>query len=155
MHLEQTTCRGLWPGVFSVLGYENIEHEGNKELMNDARWDIRETLVDEILRVSYKAGLVQVTVLSGSNKVRPYVDDINGASTTIDISPICEGWECSEPLKLSFLASNGKERVIKDTWLLFKDKPTITIPGSNIVVRKQSDHSHSFEKADESEECFI
>ncbi|KAL2807816.1 putative peptidase family-domain-containing protein [Aspergillus granulosus] len=114
--------------------------------------DIKDDVSDDIIRVSCKVGLVWVTAQNGSDEPREYFTDVDGARTTLYINTSRDGFDRSKPLMLSILAKNGKERVIKDAWYLFREKPFITIPGSKIVLRKQSVHSNSFEESDQDED---
>jgi hypothetical protein len=104
--------------------------------------------VDEIIKVSCKAGIAQVTLQSGTDEPRVYFSDITGTCTAFSINTTSEKLDRSKALKITALAMNGKERVTKNAWSLLKEKPYITIPGSNIILHKQSVHSHSFEAGD-------
>ncbi|KAL0265009.1 hypothetical protein SLS55_000965 [Diplodia seriata] len=50
------------------------------------------------------------------------------------------------PLKLSVVASNGKEKVVGDVWKLFSQLSFIRIPGSDIVLQKRSIRSGEIEE---------
>ncbi|KAL3458205.1 putative peptidase family-domain-containing protein [Aspergillus heterothallicus] len=106
----------------------------------------------EIIEVSCKAGLVEVSVQSGDDDPVVYLSDVNAASTTFRINTTLDGFQRIEPLKLTVLGGNGKERLIKDAWRVFKDRPTIRIPGSDIVLRKQSVESDKFERCEGEED---
>ncbi|KAL4749837.1 hypothetical protein BDW72DRAFT_213809 [Aspergillus terricola var. indicus] len=105
----------------------------------------------EMLKVFCKAGLAAVTVQSGNDEPREYLSDVNGTRTTLYIHTTGNVFDRTKPLRIEALGGNGKERIIKDAWLLFKDRPFIPIPGSKLVLRKQSVHSNSFESRDDDE----
>ncbi|KAL2848321.1 putative peptidase family-domain-containing protein [Aspergillus pseudodeflectus] len=101
--------------------------------------------VDEIIKVSCKAGLARVTVQTGTDEPREYFSDITGTCTAFSINTTTENLDRSKALKITVLGTNGKERVTKNAWSLLREKPYISIPGSNIILNKQSVHSNSFE----------
>ncbi|KAL2828302.1 putative peptidase family-domain-containing protein [Aspergillus pseudoustus] len=185
-------------GYSRSWGMNFVEHEAFEGLRNEARWDIRDVLLfnllphfalpgdafpipaefkqfgvrvevvmddaygeedgqttDEILRVACKAGLVKITVQSGNDDPLDYLPDIHGTSTEFYINTTRDELDRSEPLEISVLGGNGKERVIRDAWQMFKDKPFISIPGSDIVLHKQAVHSNSFEKSEQSDGEFV
>ncbi|KAJ0422687.1 putative peptidase family-domain-containing protein [Aspergillus carlsbadensis] len=132
------------PAEFRLAGV-NIEVDVDVDTEGDGD-------VDEIIRVSCKAGLAQVTVQSGTDEPQEYFRDVTGTCTAFSINTTREGLDRSKALKITALGMNGKERVTKNAWSLLKEKPYISIPGSDIVLHKQSVHSHSFEAADNNDD---
>ncbi|KAL5335576.1 putative peptidase family-domain-containing protein [Aspergillus crustosus] len=110
--------------------------------------------VDEIIKVSSKAGLAQVILQSGNDEPKEYFSDTTGAYTAFEINTTVKEVDRSKPLKVTALAMNGKERVVKDAWHLFKERPFVAIPGSKIILRKQSAHSPSFESGSQDGEDY-
>ncbi|KAL4816052.1 putative peptidase family-domain-containing protein [Aspergillus spinulosporus] len=102
----------------------------------------------EVLKVFCKAGLAVVTVQSGNNEPQMYLSDVNGSRTTLYIHTTGDVFDRTKPLRIEALGKNGKERIIKDAWLLFNDRPFIPIRGSKHLLRKQSVHAGSFETRD-------
>ncbi|KAL4734122.1 putative peptidase family-domain-containing protein [Aspergillus similis] len=103
----------------------------------------------EMLKVFCKAGLVAVTIQNGNDEPRDYLSDVNGARTTLYIHTTRNVFDRTKPLRIDALGGNGKQRIIKDAWLLFKNRRFIPIPGSELVLRKQSVYSDSFESCDD------
>lgn len=57
----------------------------------------------------------------------------------LSISRLFEhGYTPDEPLRLAFLAGNGKECVVPNVWDLVADPATIHIPGSGLVLHRRS-----------------
>ncbi|KAL4786810.1 putative peptidase family-domain-containing protein [Aspergillus varians] len=105
---------------------------------------------DEVLRVSCKAGLAQVTIQSGDDRPRDQFKDAawkEGTCTAFHMNPTIEDLDRSKPLKVTALGMNGKERVVKDAWVVLKELPYISIPGSQVKLRKQSVNSNRFDGA--------
>ncbi|KAL4874549.1 putative peptidase family-domain-containing protein [Aspergillus karnatakaensis] len=100
---------------------------------------------EEIIKISCKSGLAQVTVQSGDSHAKTYLTDVTGTCTSLQINTTIENLPRDQPLKITALAMNGKERITKDAWHLFKEKPFITIPGSKIILQKQAVQSNTFE----------
>ncbi|KAJ5546969.1 hypothetical protein N7494_004554 [Penicillium frequentans] len=100
---------------------------------------------DEIIKISCSAGLAQVKIQNGKEEQVRFADsDWTGQYTAIHINTSVEEFDRTEPLKIFALAMNGKERTVADAWKLLKEKPYILIPGSNVVLRKQSVRSERF-----------
>ncbi|KAJ5777154.1 peptidase family-domain-containing protein [Penicillium odoratum] len=162
-----------------------IEHKTNNNMVNDARWDIRDALrfkllphfaipgdrpvsneyknaavriqadlkdeeagsdekfSSESLSVSCSAGLAQVTIQSGEEDPKVYYketmgNDWTGQCTRLSIDTIAEQLDRAKSLKITALGMNGKERMVTDAWKLLKERPYMLIPGSDLVIRKQS-----------------
>ncbi|POS78054.1 zinc metalloproteinase [Diaporthe helianthi] len=56
----------------------------------------------------------------------------------VPISDIEAEYSRDEPLRISFLGGNGKERVIHSLWELLEDPATLHIPGSEVVLHRRS-----------------
>ncbi|KAJ6103207.1 hypothetical protein N7486_005634 [Penicillium sp. IBT 16267x] len=95
---------------------------------------------DELIKVSCSAGLAQVKIQNGKGepKVRLADTDWTGQYTAFHINTSDEEFDRTEPLKITAIGMNGKERIVADAWKLLKEKPYILIPGSDVVLRKQS-----------------
>ncbi|OAX84462.1 hypothetical protein ACJ72_01162 [Emergomyces africanus] len=103
------------------------------------------------IRLSCRAGIVQI---SFNNKPEPFPTAVSPANEVI--YPILDlksrfGRSNNEILKLTVLGMNGKTRTVTDVWHLLGSSAIIRIPGSEVVLTKQSILCPQLE-ADESEE---
>ncbi|KAL3474266.1 putative peptidase family-domain-containing protein [Aspergillus californicus] len=118
---------------------------------------------DEVLNVSCTVGLAQVTIKSGEDDpIIYYADSESGWKGNCPVFGINmkvaleeSKFDRDTPLKVTGLGINGKERTVKNAWTLLKEKPYITIPDSNVVLRKQAVQSDRFESNDNDDEAFI
>ncbi|KNG91583.1 hypothetical protein ANOM_000003 [Aspergillus nomiae NRRL 13137] len=96
----------------------------------------------EGLKVSCMAGLAQVKFENGPND--PVIHDFIGdayqksACTLLTIDNVRSEFDQNQPVKITAIGMNGKVGVVKDLWEMLKERPYITIPGSNVTLRKQS-----------------
>ncbi|KAJ5460475.1 uncharacterized protein N7458_002027 [Penicillium daleae] len=110
----------------------------------------------EGLKISCSAGLAQVKIQNGGDNpvVHDLMDATRAACTLFQILEIREKFDQSQPLKISALGMNGKNRVVSDFWAMVKDLPFIRIPDSDVVLQKQSVRSQDLESA-ENDDNFI
>lgn len=104
----------------------------------------------EGLKVSCPAGLAQLKIQSGDSNpvVHDLMNDGKPTCTEFQIFDIRDKFDQSQPLKVTALGMNGKTRVVTDFWTMLKDLPYVRIPGSDIVLQKQSVRSQNLESAE-------
>ncbi|KAJ5630602.1 uncharacterized protein N7484_010702 [Penicillium longicatenatum] len=136
------------PGDMPVpKGFKNAAVSIQLDLDMADRMNDDEELRDEFIKISCSAGLAQVKIRNGNEEPKVLFADTEwtGQYTAFHINTSQEGFDRTEPLKIIALGMNGKERVVADAWKLLKEKPYILIPGSNVVLRKQSVRSEQLE----------
>ncbi|KAJ5463847.1 hypothetical protein N7475_006982 [Penicillium sp. IBT 31633x] len=102
----------------------------------------------ESLDVSCEAGLAQVKIQSGEDD--PIIHDFMsspeyGSHTALHIDGIREKFDQTRPLKIVALGMNGSERVVANLWGHLNGSPFISIPGSDMILRKRSARSQNLE----------
>lgn len=105
---------------------------------------------DAILTVSCRAGLALVKVQNGLNDPKEYNFVNEGGNcpppSTLHINTTVEQLDRRQQLHITALGMNGTERVFPNAWKLLQQKPYIRIPGSSLVLRKQSVASDGFQE---------
>ncbi|RDW93963.1 uncharacterized protein DSM5745_01285 [Aspergillus mulundensis] len=115
---------------------------------------------DEFIQISCKAGLAQVQIQNGQqDPITSYNDAASnwtGQCTLVRLNPeALAEFSRTEPLKITALAMSGKERTISNAWTLLNQKPYISIPGTDIILRKQAISSSSLEESSTENDAFI
>lgn len=105
---------------------------------------------EEYLQVESSAGLVQVEIGDGSNSLKSQASPASNQMREFRTTELSK-FDRSQPLEVSVLARNGKDRHIKDAWKLFKEKAYIQIPGMNVRLQKSSVKSSSLEEDDDAD----
>ncbi|KAJ5780077.1 hypothetical protein N7457_005237 [Penicillium paradoxum] len=110
---------------------------------------------NEGLHVSSEAGLAQVKLQSGTDD--PIIHDFMHSpeyknQKTLRVDDIRGKFDQSKPLTVTALGMNGNQHIIADLWTMLKERPFITIPGSNMIIHKQSVRSQHVEAAQDSRE---
>jgi hypothetical protein len=142
------------------------------ETENDARWDVRDALsfrqlphfllpkdpiwskdgptVDIMneenttpkMAIFLKDKIAQVAF---NDELEPVTSPQNPIESILyTLKSLEERFTTSSPLKLSVLGMNGKQTSITNLWLYFKQRDSIRIPGSEMILRKQSIISPSY-----------
>lgn len=88
------------------------------------------------LQISSPAGLARVQ-WNGQTEAAP---SLSQPEATVELSEqdLLERFSREEPLRLSVLGMNGKDRNIGDVWRLFTMKSLIRVPGADYVLNKRS-----------------
>jgi hypothetical protein len=92
-----------------------------------------------VINVYSHAGLARVILGNESNSnLKSY--DLRSAPFKCTGFPLRDfaDYDRSIPLQVSALALNGKTKVVHDAWRMLASKPYITIPGSEVKLRKKS-----------------
>lgn len=71
--------------------------------------------------------------------------DLKTPCANISISNVDQQYDRGQPMSMTVLGMNGKQRVVKDVWRLLKQTSFIRIPGHDFVLHKQSVQSHGLE----------
>ncbi|KAL4910845.1 hypothetical protein BDW74DRAFT_141985 [Aspergillus multicolor] len=113
----------------------------------------------EYIQIICKAGLAQVKIQNGQDDpVTSYTDassNWTGECTLVRLNASALGkFSRTEPLKITALAMNGKQRSISNAWTLLNNKSYISIPGSNIILHKQAVSSSALEEWEQDEDEF-
>ncbi|KAJ5939398.1 hypothetical protein N7466_002532 [Penicillium verhagenii] len=104
----------------------------------------------DVIKISCAAGLAQVKMENGKKpKVLLAHTDSTPLRTTLHINTAAKNLDRAQPLLITALGSNGKERIVADAWKLLKERPYILIPGSDLVIRKQSVRCHTIPEGNE------
>ncbi|EPS33748.1 hypothetical protein PDE_08710 [Penicillium oxalicum 114-2] len=110
----------------------------------------------EGLRVSCSAGLARLEIASESPD-DDFVHQFDNQSdhTEFQISNIRSKYDQRYPLRIVALGKNGKRREVPNVWVMLTDLPFVTIPGSDLVLRKESVRSQELHdsKLDDTEVC--
>jgi Putative peptidase family len=119
-----------------------IDREGEMDEEEDDDDDDDELSSDYlVMKFSCAAGLAVVKAQSGGNapKFYNFMDDpLTNPRTTFFINVASENFDRSQPLEITALGMNGTQRVVKNIWTLVNEVSYIRIPGSNVVLGKQS-----------------
>jgi hypothetical protein len=103
-------------------------------------------LHEDILKISCAAGIAQIKIKSGSEEPQTmFMDDTwRGDCPAVSINLTQHKVDRTKPLEMIALGMNGKQRVVKDAWILLQQRPYVLIPGSSVVLRKKSVKSDEF-----------
>ena len=105
------------------------------------------------IEISCAAGIAQITFNDTEEPSPSIAAPINTVTYTLE--SLRSRFHQNEPLKLSVLGMNGKSRTIKDAWRFFGGRTFVLIPGTKILLHKQSVMSKQLEETDgETEEHF-
>lgn len=129
--------------------------ENDQDIITEA--DSKALIDGARIKISSAAGLAQVKIWSGNSLIKthdftsptrkPSLSNLpKPAALLIDAND--DALDRDQPLKIIALAQNGKERTFTNAWSLFKQTPFIRIPGSDIVLSKQSARSDKLDSDD-------
>ena len=136
-----------------ALRFKSLPHfrtPGDKllsKLIEQALIDIKPEISSNSdgISVSCSAGIAFVETSYNGKTNRTQLMDWKAPCTSITLPNIDQSYDRTKPLSLEVLAMNGKSRTIKDVWRFLKQVSIIRIPGSDIVLRKQSVRSDALE----------
>jgi hypothetical protein len=107
---------------------------------------------EDTISIACTAGLAFVEISYDGKTRRMDVMDWKTPCTTFDLPHLSQEYDRSKPLSLTVLAMNGKQCAVKDVWRLLAQTTFIRIPGSDMILRKQSVRSDALEANDNEDE---
>lgn len=109
--------------------------------------DVEKPLGSSRLEISSPSGLIRIQWNGKADPSPSITNPISSISVTEE--ELEARFPRSQPLHLSVLGLNGKERIILNVWRLFSQKSFINIPGVDFVLNKRSVMAKRLEEGDE------
>ena len=103
----------------------------------------------DVLTIHCSAGLARIEIIYDGELKRMELMNWKSPCTSFKISDIDKQYDRSKSLSITVLAMNGKKRSVKDIWYLLKQTSFIRIPGSDLILHKQSVKSQTLEGSEE------